>query len=77
MFKQNIGSSYRFSEVTTEVLTSTRKMEESLSRLKKARGKDKDKEKSGGVSDSDKIRTQIIIDIKSFHDQVIFDQVNV
>ena len=61
----------RFSEVTTEVLTSTRKMEESLSRLKKARGKDKDKEKSG-VSDSDKIRAQIIIDINSFHDQVSF-----
>ena len=50
------------------MLTSTRKMEESLSRLKKARG-GKDG-KTGGMKDSDKIRTQIVIDISSFHNQV-------
>lgn len=61
--------SQQFSEVTSEVLTSTRKMEESLRRLKKARGGEKEKEKTG-VSDSDKIRTQIIIDIQSFHSQM-------
>ncbi|CAL1540061.1 unnamed protein product [Lymnaea stagnalis] len=61
--------SQQFSEVTAEVLTSTRKMEESLRRLKKARGGEKEKEKAG-VGDSDKIRTQIIIDIQSFHSQM-------
>ncbi|XP_012942407.1 conserved oligomeric Golgi complex subunit 2 [Aplysia californica] len=65
-----ISLAKQFSEVTTEVLTSTRKMEESLRRLRKARGGEKEKEKSGGVSDSDKIRTQIIIDINSFHEQM-------
>ena len=45
-------------------------MEESLRRLKKARGTDKEKEKAGGVTDSDKIRTQIIIDIDNFNSQV-------
>ncbi|XP_059157216.1 conserved oligomeric Golgi complex subunit 2-like [Physella acuta] len=59
----------QFSEVTCEVLTSTKKMEESLRRLKKARGGEKEKEKSG-FSDSDKIRTQLIIDIRSFHKQM-------
>ncbi|KAH9496136.1 Conserved oligomeric Golgi complex subunit 2 [Bulinus truncatus] len=62
--------SQQFSEVTSEVLTSTKKMEESLRRLKKARGGEKEKEKTGGNSDSDKIRTQLIIDIKSFQSQM-------
>uniref|UniRef100_A0A0B7BG98 Conserved oligomeric Golgi complex subunit 2 n=1 Tax=Arion vulgaris TaxID=1028688 RepID=A0A0B7BG98_9EUPU len=62
--------SQQFAEVTSEVLTSTKKMEESLRRLKKARGGDKEKEKGGGISDSDKIRSQIIIDIKTFLGQV-------
>lgn len=62
-----------FSDVTAEVLTSTKKMEESLRRLKKARGGEKEKEKTGGVSDSDKIRNQLIIDIKSFQNQVLHE----
>ncbi|CAG5132349.1 unnamed protein product, partial [Candidula unifasciata] len=62
--------SQQFADVTSEVITSTKKMEESLRRLKKARGGEKEKEKTGGVSDSDKIRTQIIIDIKSFLQQM-------
>ncbi|KAI8784556.1 conserved oligomeric Golgi complex subunit 2 [Biomphalaria glabrata] len=62
--------SQHFSDVTAEVLTSTKKMEESLRRLKKARGGEKEKEKTGGVSDSDKIRNQLIIDIKSFQNQM-------
>ncbi|GFO30259.1 conserved oligomeric Golgi complex subunit 2 [Plakobranchus ocellatus] len=60
----------QFCEVTSEVLVSTKKMEDSLRRLKKARGTDKDKEKAGVVTDSDKIRTQIIIDIDSFNSQM-------
>ncbi|RUS91395.1 hypothetical protein EGW08_000825 [Elysia chlorotica] len=61
---------HQFCEVTSEVLVSTKKMEESLRRLKKARGADKEKEKGGGVTDSDKIRTQIIIDIENFNSQM-------
>ena len=58
---------------TGDVLTSVQKMEESLKRLKKARGG------AGGagagsaatsVSDDDKIRLQLALDVKSFKSQV-------
>lgn len=65
-----VALAQQFCEITSEVLVSTKKMEESLRRLKKARGTDKEKEKSGGVTDSDKIRTQIIIDIENFNSQM-------
>ncbi|XP_071080140.1 conserved oligomeric Golgi complex subunit 2-like isoform X1 [Haliotis cracherodii] len=55
--------------VTSEVLSSVKKMEDSLKRLKKARGTDK----TGGgqgISDDDKIRQQLIIDIANFGEQV-------
>ncbi|KAK7104007.1 hypothetical protein V1264_018785 [Littorina saxatilis] len=59
----------QFSEVTGEVLTSVRKMEESLKRLKKVRGSEKSSS-SQGLSDDDKIRSQIIVDIEELGKQV-------
>lgn len=55
--------------VTSDVLTSVKKMEESLKRLKKVRGSDK-LMGSQGMSDDDKIRQQLILDITCFGDQV-------
>ena len=55
-----------------DVLTSVQKMEESLKRLKKARGGAA--AASGGdaaaVSDDDKIRLQLALDVKAFRAQV-------
>lgn len=59
----------QFCEVTGEVLTSVRKMEESLKRLKKVRGSDKTSN-TQGLSDDDKIRSQIIIDIDELAKQM-------
>lgn len=63
----------QFCEVTGEVLTSVKKMEESLKRLKKVRGSEKNLDKMAntqGLSDDDKIRSQIIIDIEELEKQV-------
>ena len=60
-------SIYRYYTVTSDVLTSVKKMEDSLKRLKKVRGTEKT---SQGISDDDKIRTQLILDIASYGDQV-------
>lgn len=59
----------QFCEVTGEVLTSVKKMEESLKRLKKVRGSDKACSIQG-MSDDDKIRSQIIIDIEELGKQM-------
>ena len=58
----------RFYTVTSDVLTAVKKMEDSLKRLKKGRGT----EKSGsqGMTDDDKIRQQLILDIGFYGDQV-------
>ena len=50
------------------MLTAVKKMEDSLKRLKKGRGT----EKSGsqGMTDDDKIRQQLILDIGYYGDQV-------
>ncbi|XP_052769942.1 conserved oligomeric Golgi complex subunit 2-like [Mya arenaria] len=55
--------------VTSEVLTSVKKMEDSLKRLKKVRGTDKGSG-SLGMSDDDKIRQQFILDITNLGDQL-------
>ena len=51
------------------MLTSVKKMEESLKRLKKVRGSEK-ASSTQGLSDDDKIRSQIIIDIEELGRQV-------
>ena len=63
---------------TGDVLTSVQKMEESLKRLKKARGGAGGAGAGGAgagsaatsVSDDDKIRLQLALDVKSFKSQV-------
>ena len=57
---------------TNDVLMSVKKMEESLKRLKKVRGTDKG-QGSHGMSDDDKIRQQLILDIQHFGTQVKLD----
>ena len=61
-------SCYRFHTVTSDVLTAVKKMEDSLKRLKK--GRSAEKERSQGMSDDDKIRQQLIVDIGFYGDQV-------
>jgi len=55
--------------VTSDVLTSVKKMEDSLKRLKKVRGTDKSSGNQG-MSDDDKIRQQLILDITNYGEQV-------
>ena len=58
---------------TTDVLTSVQKMEESLKRLKKARGgaaAAASGAAEAAVSDDDKIRLQLALDVKSFKAQL-------
>ncbi|KAH3850726.1 conserved oligomeric Golgi complex subunit 2-like [Dreissena polymorpha] len=59
----------QYNTVTTDVLTAVKKMEESLKRLKKVRGTEKTTG-SQGMSDDDKIRKQLIIDIENFGEQM-------
>ncbi|PVD26689.1 hypothetical protein C0Q70_14367 [Pomacea canaliculata] len=59
----------QFSEVTSEVLTSVKRMEESLKRLKKVRGSERSSSNQG-LSDDDKIRQQIILDIEELGKKV-------
>ncbi|XP_074648314.1 conserved oligomeric Golgi complex subunit 2-like [Tubulanus polymorphus] len=63
---RNLTSQYY--TITNDVLTSVRKMEDSLKRLKKARGSITSL--SQGMTDDDKIRTQFKIDIKEFGEQI-------
>lgn len=64
---QNLAEQYY--TATSDVLTSVKKMEDSLKRLKKARGTGVS---TGtlGMSDDDKIRQQLIIDIEYYGQQV-------
>ncbi|XP_045170121.2 conserved oligomeric Golgi complex subunit 2-like [Mercenaria mercenaria] len=55
--------------VTSDVLSSVKKMEESLKRLKKGRGQEKTAG-SHGITDDDKIRQQLILDITNYGTQV-------
>lgn len=54
---------------TSDVLTSVKKMEDSLKRLKKGRGTEKSTGPQG-LTDDDKIRQQLIIDICNYGNQV-------
>uniref|UniRef100_H2YCH7 Conserved oligomeric Golgi complex subunit 2 n=1 Tax=Ciona savignyi TaxID=51511 RepID=H2YCH7_CIOSA len=64
----------RFHQVVSEVLTSVRKMEESLIRLQKMRSGGKSSSGNlaslAGLSDDDKIRLQLFIDVTSFGKQM-------
>ena len=58
----------RYLTVTSDMLTSVKKMEESLKRLKKA--KSGSGATSQGLSDDDKIRLQLYLDVKQFGEKV-------
>ena len=62
---------YRYLSVTREVLKSVQKMEESLKRLKKVREKTPTLE--GRMSDDDKIRLQLHLDVENYISQVKYD----
>ncbi|XP_064599671.1 conserved oligomeric Golgi complex subunit 2-like isoform X1 [Liolophura sinensis] len=59
----------QYCSVTSDVLTSVKKMEDSLKRLKKARGTGPTAG-SQGMSDDDKIRQQLILDIDCYGQQM-------
>jgi len=59
----------RYLAVTSDVLTSVKKMEESLRRLRTARGTSS-AGGSQGMSDDDKIRLQLCLDVKELRTQV-------
>ncbi|CAH1791000.1 unnamed protein product [Owenia fusiformis] len=59
--------------ITSDLLTSVKKMEDSLKRLKKARKTDKSAGTTG-MSDDDKIRLQLSIDVTEFKNQ--FEELN-
>jgi len=63
------GSVPRYLAVTSDVLTSVKKMEESLRRLRTARGTGS-AGGSQGMSDDDKIRLQLCLDVKELRTQV-------
>ncbi|KAK2169643.1 hypothetical protein LSH36_8g08045 [Paralvinella palmiformis] len=69
---QNIATVYL--SITTDVLTSVKKMEESLKRLKKAKsGQNLVSSVSSnnlGLSDDDKIRLQLFLDVTEFGNQI-------
>lgn len=56
--------------VTSDVITSIKKMEDSLKRLKRARDKSVGQTTSGAMTDDDKIRLQLIIDAEHFGHQI-------
>ncbi|XP_069939976.1 conserved oligomeric Golgi complex subunit 2 isoform X3 [Cherax quadricarinatus] len=66
----DVSEQYR--KLTYDVLSSVHKMEESLKRLKRARdrGAQGGAEVSGGLSDDDKIRIQICLDVEYFGSQM-------
>lgn len=55
----------QYCSVTSDVLTSVKKMEDSLKRLKKGRGTEKSSG-SQGMTDDDKIRQQLVLDISNY-----------
>lgn len=66
------GVTVQFLNITLEVLTSVKKMEDSLKRLKKARDKSSTMPvgNSSGITDDDKIRLQLALDVEYFGKQV-------
>ncbi|KAM9316008.1 conserved oligomeric Golgi complex subunit 2 [Gastrophryne carolinensis] len=61
----------RYYEIVSDVLSSVKKMEESLKRLKQARkGAASSNSTNGGISDDNKIRLQLILDVEYFVNQV-------
>lgn len=56
----------RYSSTTNDVLTSVKKMEESLKRLKRGKAS----QTAGGMSDDDKIRLQLHLDVQEYGKQV-------
>ncbi|KAJ8308390.1 hypothetical protein KUTeg_013264 [Tegillarca granosa] len=62
-----LGEQYH--SVTADVLLSVKKMEDSLKKLRKVRGTDKSSG-SQGMTDDDKIRTQLVIDIENYGRQI-------
>lgn len=66
----SLQSFHRYYSATSDVLMSVKKVEDSLKRLKKNRGTDKNAGNQG-MTDDDKIRQQFIVDIESFGAQVI------
>lgn len=65
-----IVSLHRYYAMTSDVLTSVKKMEDSLKRLKK--GRRTGTVTQGMMSDDDKIRLQITLDIQQFGREVCF-----
>lgn len=62
----------RYFETVSDVLSSVRKMEESLKRLKQARRSPATNpvSSSGGMSDDDKIRLQLALDVEHLGEQI-------
>ena len=62
----------RYFLVTSDVLTSVKKMEESLKRLKRSRtaASDLKSMSTAGLSDDDKMRLQLYLDVKEFGKKV-------
>lgn len=65
-------STHRYFETVSDVLNSVRKMEESLKRLKQARRSPATNpvSSSGGMSDDDKIRLQLALDVEHLGEQI-------
>lgn len=65
-------STHKYFETVSDVLSSVRKMEESLKRLKQARRSPATNpvSSSGGMSDDDKIRLQLALDVEHLGEQI-------
>ncbi|XP_068246135.1 conserved oligomeric Golgi complex subunit 2 [Palaemon carinicauda] len=74
----SVELSQQYKTLTYDVLSSVHKMEESLKRLKRARDKGAQggSDASGGLSDDDKIRKQISLDVEFFGSQLGTLQIN-
>ena len=62
-------NSIRYHELTSEVLSNVKRTEDSLLKLKRSR-KSLIPETSNGISDDNKIRIQLSLDIESYINQV-------
>jgi hypothetical protein len=67
--------SHRYMSLVIDVLTSVQKTEDSLKRLKKIRDKSAgiSTSESQGISDDEKIRIQLLIDVTSYIQMVIIN----
>lgn len=75
LFNHWCVSCSRYYETVSDVLSSVRKMEESLKRLKQARRAtptNPGPSGSGGMSDDDKIRLQLALDVDYLGEQVMW-----